>query len=106
MIFFYQITELKVNHNPFAKGFRDNYDRTLTPPNVIESNYYYPPVQTPPNYYVPNSVYDMTPPHNSSSSSNDDILTPPMTKRRRTAEDNYVATAYCGQYDYNQGYYH
>lgn len=23
---FFQITQLKIDHNPFAKGFRDNYD--------------------------------------------------------------------------------
>lgn len=23
---FCQITQLKIDHNPFAKGFRDNYD--------------------------------------------------------------------------------
>lgn len=22
----FQITQLKIDHNPFAKGFRDNYD--------------------------------------------------------------------------------
>lgn len=25
-LFFFQITQLKIDHNPFAKGFRDNYD--------------------------------------------------------------------------------
>lgn len=27
VIFLFQITQLKIDHNPFAKGFRDNYDK-------------------------------------------------------------------------------
>lgn len=26
LLFLTQITQLKIDHNPFAKGFRDNYD--------------------------------------------------------------------------------
>lgn len=33
----FQITQLKIDHNPFAKGFRDNYDSYVshTPTNVV-----------------------------------------------------------------------
>ncbi|KAL4659893.1 T-box transcription factor TBX21 isoform X1 [Arapaima gigas] len=30
------ITQLKIDHNPFAKGFRDNYDTLYTPPDAGE----------------------------------------------------------------------
>lgn len=26
VLLYAQITQLKIDHNPFAKGFRDNYD--------------------------------------------------------------------------------
>ncbi|KAK1793722.1 hypothetical protein P4O66_001458 [Electrophorus voltai] len=32
--FLVQITQLKIDHNPFAKGFRDNYDTLYTPPDA------------------------------------------------------------------------
>ena len=56
-IIIFQITQLKIDHNPFAKGFRDNFDRTTvsnTPsyyarPGLPAQGYMHPTMNAPNN---------------------------------------------------------
>lgn len=38
---FFQITQLKIDHNPFAKGFRDNYDSWVFYLSVMLMSYWF-----------------------------------------------------------------